>query len=156
MDMASAETLRLRVQDGNGTETMNEEVPDEEIKGMLDGAQIFKIMNSRCGFALWQWAVLETRGGRDTVYAGVTREPGVQRSIQRILDRDRLTPSTEPGVFTLEVRKIRERRGDGPPDPESAPHPGLRPGHGPDYGGYETPAGPGASLARMRGTLARV
>ena len=50
--MASAQTVRLLVQDSNGTETMTEVVPDEEIKGIVDGAQIFKIMNSRCGFAL--------------------------------------------------------------------------------------------------------
>ena len=153
--MTSAQTVRLLVKDSNGIETMNEVVPDEEIKGIVDGTQIFNIMNSRCGFDLWQWAVLETRGGRNTVYAGVTREPGVKRSIQRILDRDRLTPSTEPCVFTLEVRKERERPGPGPRDPESAPHPGIRPLYGPDYGGFETPAGP-KSLARMRGMLARV
>ena len=153
--MVSAQKVRLLVKDSNGIETMNEVVPDEEMKGIVDGAKIFNVMNFHCGFALWQWAVLETRGGRDTVYAGVTCEPGVQRSIQRILDRDRLTPSTEPGVFTLEVRKIRERRGDGSPGPESVPHPGIRPRHGPDYGGFETPGGP-KSLARMRGMLAGV
>ena len=50
--MTSAQKVRLLVKDSNGIGTMNEVVPDEEIKGMLDGAQIFKIMNSRCGFAL--------------------------------------------------------------------------------------------------------
>jgi len=154
--MASAETLRLVVKDGHAIETMNEVVPDQEIKGILDGAQIFKLMNSRCGFALWEWAVLETRGGRrDTVYAGFTREAGIARSIQRIIDRARSTPSAQPCVFTLEVRKKREViRGDGPRGPIPAPHPRIGPLHGPDYGGFDTPAGP-KSLARMRGMLAR-
>jgi hypothetical protein len=154
--MASAETVRLVVKDWHGIETMTEVVPDEEIQGIVDGAKIFKIMNSRCGLALWQTAIMATRGGRrDTVYAGVTREAGIVRSIQRNLDRVRSTPSTEPCVFTLEVRKKREvLRGDGAGGPESARHPGIGPLHGPDYGGFDTPAGP-KSLARMRGMLAR-
>ncbi len=154
MDMTSAEKVKLVVEDCQGSRTMNEVVPDEEINGIVDGAQIFNIMNSHCGFALWEWPVLETRGRqRYTVYSGFSRELGVQKSIQRIVDRDRSTPSTGPCVFTLEVRKKHERPGNGPRDPESAPHPGIRPVHGPDYGGFETPVGPEKSLDRMRGIL---
>ena len=154
--MATTETLRLVVKDGHGIETMNEVVPNKEIEGIVDGAQIFKIMNSRCGFALWQWAVFETRAGRrDQVYSGFSREAGITRAIQRNLDGERSIPSTEPRVFTLEVRKKREvRRLDVTRGPESAPHPGIGPLHGPDYGGFDTPAGP-KNLARMRGMLAR-
>jgi len=134
--------LVLVVEDWEGTRTMHEVVPSSEITGIVDGEQIFNIMNARCGFRLWTTAVLETRGGqRDEVYQGWERQVGVKNNIQRCIDRDRSTPSTDLCIFTLEVRKRRERPGNGPRGAEPASHPGTDPWHGP-RGGWPTPDPP--------------
>jgi len=72
-------------------------------------------------------------------------------------------PATNPGVFTVEVRKKDERLEEGPdvrPEgPDATGHPGVGPEHGPDWR-FGTALRPGpegeGTFTRMRGLLARV
>jgi hypothetical protein len=125
----------------------------DETLTKADAAQIFDRMNSLCAFDEWRWAHANTRGVDLPVYTGSEREQNVKNSIQRTIDR---LPATEPGLLTLEVRKRAVREDMGPAGPGAPGHPGGTPGHGPDYGGFETPLGPDKRLARMRGMLGRV
>ena len=153
--MASTQKVKLLVKDDE-----NVIVVDDEIDGSVTGDQIFKEMNSRCAFGLWEradamgpgvrFAVMNSRDAwQDQAYA--------KRVLQSIIDS--LTNIGGPREFTFQVRKKEEFRdpaADSPGGPVAPKNPGLRPRHGPDYGGFATPGGPGVSLARMRGTLARV
>ena len=146
--MASTQKVRLVVKDDDDVT-----VVDDEIDGDATGDQIFRAMISLCPFGLWDFAYLVSSESRYTVWHSGHIPPrgegdeSVTEVLQRIMDR--LPPSEELCRFTLEVQKRGDRRSNGPSDPDPVRNPGLRPRHGPDYGGFET-------LARMRGTLARV
>ena len=153
--MASTQKVRLVVKDDDDVT-----VVDDEIDGSVNGDHIFNAMNSRCDFGLWEradamgpavrFAVMNsTYAWQDQAFA--------KQSLQNIIDS--LGRAGVPCEFTFQVRKMPEygTNSDAPGGPVAPKNPGLGPRrHGPDLGGYETPAGPGASLARMRGTLARV
>ena len=154
--MAGTQGVKLVVEDADGVTVVN-----DDYNGVASGAQIFNAMNSKCVFGLW--ASAEAAGPRvmcpvmNSLVPRMDQAFAIQ-SLQLIIDS--LGRAEVPCEFTLKVCKKEESRdpnADSPEGPEYAPNPGLGPRrHGPDYGGYETPAGPGASLARMRGTLARV
>ena len=153
--MAGTQKIRLVVKDDDDVT-----VVDDEIDGSVNGDQIFKEMNTRCAFGLWERADAMGPAVRCPVMnSEYTRQDQAfaKQSLQLIIDS--LGRSEVPCEFTFQVQKKEEFRdpaADSPGGPVAPKNPGLRPGRGPDLGGYETPAGPGASLARMRGTLARV
>ena len=92
----------------------------------------------------------------NSVFAGQD-QAFAKQSLQLIIDS--LGRSEVPCEFTFQVWKKGEyeTNSDAPGGPVAPKNPGLRPGrHGPDYGGFETPGGPGVRLDRMRGTLGRV
>ena len=116
------------------------------------GEELFKTMNSLCRFELWERAdVWVDRRNFEVLNADDVRqdEAYAKRTLQHIMD-------TEAGSgFRLIVQKKEDRQSEGPAGPYPPQNPGLRPRHGPDYDGFETPGGP-KSLARMRGMLAGV
>jgi hypothetical protein len=135
-------------------------VVEDEIDGIVTGAQLFKEMNSRCEFGKWsradalgphvQFNVMKSHNQGDN-------EASATRILQDIIDS--LVRAEVQCEFMFKVQKkeeFRDAAADSPEGPEYPLNPGLRPRHGPDYGGFETPGGPQASLARMRGMLARV
>ena len=152
--MASTQKVKLVVKDDEDVT-----VVEDEIDGSVNGDQIFKEMNTRCAFGLWERADAMGPGVLFTVmnsgYAWQD-QAYAKRILQDIIDR--LDRAGVPCSFTFQVRKKGEyeTNSDAPGGPVAPKNPGLRPRHGPDYGGFETPGGPGVSLARMRGTLARV
>ena len=148
--MASIQKVRLLVVDSDDVKVM-----DEQVESIGSGKSIFDTMNSRCGFDKWATAFVSWQGQTCSVYTGAELEQNVKSDMQLFINR--LSPGTEQRTFTLEVQKQGDDRSDGSPGPDPVRNPGLRPGrHGPDHGGFETSGGPGVSLARMCGTLARV
>ena len=152
--MAGTQKIRLVVKDDDDVT-----VVEDEIDGSVTGDQIFNAMNSRCAFGLWERADAMGPAVRcpvmNSLFAGQD-QAFAKQSLQLIIDS--LGRAEVPCEFTFQVWKKGEyeTNSDAPGGPVAPKNPGLRPGRGPDLGGYETPAGPGASLARMRGTLARV
>ena len=152
--MASTQKVRLVVKDDDDVT-----VVDDEIDGSVNGDQIFNSMNSRCAFGLWEradamgpavrFAVMNsTYAWQDQAFA--------KQSLQNIIDS--LGRAGVPCEFMFKVQKKEEFRdpvADSSEGPEYALNPGLRPRHGPDYGGFETPGGP-KSLDRMRGMMTGV
>ena len=154
--MASTQKVKLVVIDDQDVTVM-----ENELDGSVNGDQIFKEMNSRYDWRLWEQADAIGPGVYCTVMNSqyAYQNQGYAKGIlQDIIDR--FGRAGVPCEFTFQVRKKEEFRDpatDSPGGPLAPKNPGLGPRrHGPDLGGYETPAGPGASLARMRGTLARV
>ena len=154
--MAGTQKIRLVVKDDDDVT-----IVDDEIDGRVNGDQIFNEMNTRCAFGLWERADAMGPGVRCAVMNSTSAwqdQAYAKRVLQSIIDS--LTNIGGPREFTFQVQKKEEFRDpatDSPGGPLAPKNPGLGPRrHGPDLGGYETPAGPGASLARMRGTLARV
>ena len=153
--MASTQKVRLVVKDDDDVT-----VVDDEIDGSVNGDHIFNAMNSRCDFGLWERADAMGPGVLFTVMNSEypwQNQAWAKQILQDIIQR--LGLAGDPCEFTFQVRKMPEygTNSDAPGGPLAPKNPGLGPRrHGPDLGGYETPAGPGASLARMRGTLARV
>ena len=153
--MASTQKVRLVVKDDEDVT-----VVEDEIDVSVTGDQIFNAMNSRCAFGLWEKADAMGPGVRCAVmnseYAW-QYEAYAKRNLQNIIDS--LGRAGVPCEFTFQVRKKEEFRDpatDSPGGPVAPKNPGLRPRHGPDYGGFETPGGPGASLARMRGVVSLI
>ena len=152
--MASTQKVKLVVIDDQDVTVM-----ENELDGGVNGDQIFKEMNSRYDWRLWEQADAIGPGVYCTVmnsayaYQDQVYAKGI---LQDIIDR--FGRAGVPCEFTFQMRKKGEyeTNSDAPGGPAPSTNPGLRPRHGPDYGGFETPGGPGASLARMRGTLARV
>ena len=152
--MVSTQKVRLVVKDDDDVT-----VVDDEIDGSVTGVQLFKAMNVHCAFG--QWLKVESLGpnvkftvmnSRDSWH----NEACAKRVLQEIIDS--LVRAGVPCQFTFKVQKkaeFRDPAADSPEGPEYALNPGLRPRHGPDYGGFETPGGP-KTLARMRGMLAGV
>ena len=151
--MASTQKVRLVVKDDD-----NVTVVEDEIDGSVNGDQIFKEMNTRCAFGLWERADAMGPAVRcpvmNSVFAGQD-QAFAKQSLQLIIDS--LGRAEVPCEFTFQVRKMTEyeTNSDAPGGPVAPKNPGLRPGHGPDYGGFATPGGP-KSLARMRGMLTGV
>ena len=154
--MAGTQSVKLVVEDADGATVVN-----DNYDGVATGDQIFRAMNSKCVFR--EWSLAEALGPHVKFTVMNSRDPRhneahAKRVLQDIIDSlARMGAACE---FTFKVWKNEESRdpnADSPEGPEYALNPGLGPKrNGPDYGGYETPAGPGASLDRMRGTLARV
>ena len=151
--MASTQKVRLLVKDDDDVV-----VVDYEIECSATGEQLFNEINRRCNFGNWERAdalvdkvkfAVSNSGNtwQDQAYA--------KRALQSIIDS--LPTIGAPCRFTVQVRKKGEyeTNSGAPGGPVAPKNPGLRPRQGPDYGGFETPAGP-KSLARMRGMLARV
>jgi hypothetical protein len=143
--MPSIQKVKLVVLDSAGTRVL-----DDEVEGIASGEDILNTMKSSCGFALWASAVAGTSEQMYTVYSGTERQENVKQDMQVIINR---LPVEGQCTFTLEVKKQGDRRSAGPPGPSPEPNPGLKPRAGPNYDGFETPAGP-KQLARMRGLLA--
>ena len=152
--MASTQKVKLVVLDDEDVT-----VVEDEIDGSVNGDQIFKEMNTRCAFGLWEradalvdkekFAVSNSSNTwQDQTYA--------KEDLQRIIG---ILPTIgAPCRFTVQVRKKGEyeTNSDAPGGPVAPKNPGLRPRQGPDDDGFETPAGLGVSLARMRGMLSRL
>jgi hypothetical protein len=155
--MASTQKIRLLVKDDDGVIVL-----DDEIECSATGEQLFNEMNRRCEFRKWERAdmwvdkavfAVSNSGNalQDQAYA--------KEQLRKIIDS--LPTSGEPCRLTVQVRKKDdvseyETNSDTSGGPVAPKNPGLKPRHGPDYGGFETPEGPEGTLARMRGTLARV
>ena len=154
--MASTQKVRLLVKDDDDVV-----VVDDEIECSATGEQLFNEINRRCDFGEWERAdafvnkvPYAVSNSRNTWQDNQAYAIG---SLQRTIG---ILPTIgAPCRFTVQVRKKGEyeTNSDAPGGPVAQKNPGLRPGrHNPDYGGFETSAGPGVSLARMHRTLARV
>ena len=141
--------IKLLVEDFEDVVVAEDDVED------ATGEQLFKAMNSLCRFDLWARAdVWVGRRNFEVSNADDVRQDKAYATmtLQHIMDRVGASASG----FRLIVQKKEDRQSEGPAGPYPPQNPGLRPRHGPDYGGFETPAGPGVSLARMSGMLERV
>ena len=117
------------------------------------GEQLFKTMNSLCRFELWARADVFT--GRRTYQVSDDRYGTANREDAKKLLQAIMVQVGASG-FLLQVQKKEDEQIDGPEGTYAPENVGLRPLPGPRGDGLETPAGPEATLARIRGTLARV
>ena len=146
--------IKLVVEDADGATVVN-----DDYDGAATGDLIFRAMNLKCPFGLWASAEALGPHVKGPVMNSLfprMNETFAKQSLQQIIDS--LGRAEVPCEFTFQVRKKQELRdpaADSPSGPAPSTNPGLRPGHGPDYGGFETPGGP-KSLARMRGMLTGV
>jgi len=175
--MASAQKIRLLVRDDQ--EVI---VVDDEIECSATGEELFNEMNRRCEFGKWERADMwvdkavfavsnSGNASQDQAYA--------KAALQNVIAG--LPTLVAPCRLTLQVQKKGDdsdyQNSDAPGGPVAPKNPGLQPLAGPNYGGFETPAGPegrgtqkkegarageggvggsdgAGTLARMRGLLA--
>ena len=137
--------IRLRVEEHEE----DEEVSEHEIEAST-GEEVFQAMEALCRFELWARA--DVLAGRNHYEVSNDRDGTAKREDAKKVLQEIMEVVGASG-FLLQVQKKEDEQSDGPAGPYRAEHPGFRPRSGPGGDGLETPAGPDATLARMRGVV---
>ena len=131
----------------------DETVAEDEIEAST-GEEVFRAMEALCRFEDWERADVLTRGLKGMAQYQVSDDRSNREDAKKLLQA--IMVQVGASGFLLQVQKKEDEQIDGPEGPYAPENVGLRPLPGPRGDGLETPAGPEATLARIRGTLARV